>query len=519
MLHGLISCSIELCFRPAKCFEGLCRIHHHCNMRDDVAYALRVQQETEKDRQAREASLQSLYRIRGDSKRSYQSRRTAVCLIDAPLKVGRIVYHMLKERPTPGYIQHAIQDLGSAIAALGDSVDAVQEEEEEEVEDLLFESIAESDAYFTFKLDNYIPLVEFSVSPTVLKQIGRRIQQAAIYVRVLKPELRWHSYVLARAAYQLIQAARRLEGRSIPGLLELEAIAAQTQTAIIHQNGIHVGAFAADPQNVHTPPAVSSTEKGIAYLLSKPAPLNPDTVASITAAIPTLTPVLKEEIVKDCEYTVAFNVTYKEILGRVWDFIDYKRLRVNAIATMLVQCSLKHHLGGVPLIASPLFGLVMEEGSEEGGKESMSDEEREAWAAYAVFMCPHPDLTPSAGMVKMIVQACDTLLSPFQLIRDTLALHDELLTRFEEEIEDGVGMCHQGKMTRLVNVLRGFDRELDKIENGVTREEFQNKIALLRDLPIEERRARSEALFVEFALVVPADEHDSWREALMDDTM
>ena len=74
-------------------------------------------------------------------------------------------------------------------------------------------------------------------------------------------------------------------------------------------------------------------------------------------------------------------------------------------------------------------------------------------------------------------------------------------------------------MTRLVNVLRGFDRELDKIENGVTREEFQNKIALLRDLPIEERRARSEALFVEFALVVPADEHDSWREALMDDTM
>ena len=76
-------------------------------------------------------------------------------------------------------------------------------------------------------------------------------------------------------------------------------------------------------------------------------------------------------------------------------------------------------------------------------------------------------------------------------------------------------MCAQGKMTRLINVLRGFDEEVDGgNEAGPSREAFQNRFALLQGQTEDARRAGAAALFVEFA--IPASEQGAWLEALMD---
>ena len=90
----------------------------------------------------------------------------------------------------------------------------------------------------------------------------------------------------------------------------------------------------------------------------------------------------------------------------------------------------------------------------------------------------------------------------------------EIGVRLAEEVLDGVGMCPQGKMTRLANVLRGFDARLESVSVLSTREQLQNRMSALRALPMEERKAAAEAVFAE--LSIPAEEQEPWLEALLD---
>ena len=85
-----------------------------------------------------------------------------------------------------------------------------------------------------------------------------------------------------------------------------------------------------------------------------------------------------------------------------------------------------------------------------------------------------------------------------------------LKTRFVQEVVDGIGMCSQGKMSRLVNVLQGFDVALESC--APLRELFQNKIALVMELPEDERPAIAHLLFVEYQ--IPEAEQGAWLEAL-----
>lgn len=87
----------------------------------------------------------------------------------------------------------------------------------------------------------------------------------------------------------------------------------------------------------------------------------------------------------------------------------------------------------------------------------------------------------------------------------------ELTVRLAQEICEGVGMCANGKMARLVNVLQGYDETLD-VEPP--REMFQSAIAALMNRPIAEREARARELFVEYR--IPAGEHDVWLEPLLE---
>jgi hypothetical protein len=88
---------------------------------------------------------------------------------------------------------------------------------------------------------------------------------------------------------------------------------------------------------------------------------------------------------------------------------------------------------------------------------------------------------------------------------------NELVIRLGQEVADGYGTCANGKMARLVNVLRGYDETL--VLNP-PKEVFQEKMARLRGRPSEERGPAAAALFEEYG--VAEGERGAWLEALAD---
>jgi hypothetical protein len=91
---------------------------------------------------------------------------------------------------------------------------------------------------------------------------------------------------------------------------------------------------------------------------------------------------------------------------------------------------------------------------------------------------------------------------------------DDIFLRLAQEILEGIGMCTNGKMARLVNVLQGFDETLLV---DAPKEVFQDKFALLRKLPnaAGERGVAAQALFEEFS--IPEAERAVWLEALLEE--
>jgi len=88
---------------------------------------------------------------------------------------------------------------------------------------------------------------------------------------------------------------------------------------------------------------------------------------------------------------------------------------------------------------------------------------------------------------------------------------DELKKRLWEEWTESVGMCCDGHITRLVNVLVGFDPEfLPPVSAG---EVLQQRMAALAGLEIEteEKVVRANAIFDE--LGTPAEERAAWIDA------
>jgi len=94
-------------------------------------------------------------------------------------------------------------------------------------------------------------------------------------------------------------------------------------------------------------------------------------------------------------------------------------------------------------------------------------------------------------------------------------IQKELFRRLTEEIVEGHGLCVQGKMTRLANVLRGFDPEIDACVSPVpSREQFQNRIAIITKsgLPIPMQKELAITLMEE--CLIPEIEREGWLVAL-----
>ena len=83
----------------------------------------------------------------------------------------------------------------------------------------------------------------------------------------------------------------------------------------------------------------------------------------------------------------------------------------------------------------------------------------------------------------------------------------ELVKRLMEELEDGLDSCGNGKVSRLINVLAGFEEGLAAIN---LQEVFQTKMAALRSSP--DRLHSAQELFREY--MIPVDEQESWLQAL-----
>lgn len=195
------------------------------------------------------------------------------------------------------------------------------------------------------------------------------------------------------------------------------------------EGGIDLQAFATDSENVHRSSVQTTTQKGLDVLMRRQTLIDQETLPEIIAAFQ-----IKEhvrfgtdakdkaitELTNDYYITVAFGVSYGDVLDRVWATIRQK------------------------------------------------DE-------------------------------------PNQLIR-----------RLAQEICEGYKKCVNGKIARLVNVLRGFDEELDNAMTGgmAPREAFQAKFATLLRLPIAERRSAALEIFQEYQ--IPEAERPTWLEPLLE---
>ena len=87
----------------------------------------------------------------------------------------------------------------------------------------------------------------------------------------------------------------------------------------------------------------------------------------------------------------------------------------------------------------------------------------------------------------------------------------DLVLRLAQEVCEGVKMCTNGKMARLINVLQGYDETL---EFAKPKELFQSRMALLVERPLAERGAEARALFAEFD--IPEDQHEHWLTPLLE---
>jgi hypothetical protein len=88
---------------------------------------------------------------------------------------------------------------------------------------------------------------------------------------------------------------------------------------------------------------------------------------------------------------------------------------------------------------------------------------------------------------------------------------DELCKRLKEELTEAVGMCCEGHLSRLCNVLVGFD---DAFETVVSKADIlQQKMADIAALEVTERTKKMRARKVLKQLEIPVSQHADWLNA------
>lgn len=88
---------------------------------------------------------------------------------------------------------------------------------------------------------------------------------------------------------------------------------------------------------------------------------------------------------------------------------------------------------------------------------------------------------------------------------------EELCKRLKEEMTESVGMCCEGHLSRLCNVLAGFDEAFSTVVSKG--EILQQKMSEIAALDVTERTKKMRARKVLRDLAIPASEHAAWLDA------
>ena len=86
---------------------------------------------------------------------------------------------------------------------------------------------------------------------------------------------------------------------------------------------------------------------------------------------------------------------------------------------------------------------------------------------------------------------------------------EELVKRLAEEIVEGVGVCPNGKLARLMNVVEGY---MEGVSTANPKELFQNRMAVIAAMEKTDRLKEAAKAFQEFG--IPEGEQGPWLEAL-----
>lgn len=92
-------------------------------------------------------------------------------------------------------------------------------------------------------------------------------------------------------------------------------------------------------------------------------------------------------------------------------------------------------------------------------------------------------------------------------------LRTEVEKRLFEECSDSVGKCAQGHITRLANVLVGFDETVTAPETQSKSETFQEKMAAIAMLEIDESEKIDQAKKIMEKMDIPEIERSAWLDA------
>jgi hypothetical protein len=114
------------------------------------------------------------------------------------------------------------------------------------------------------------------------------------------------------------------------------------------------------------------------------------------------------------------------------------------------------------------------------------------------------------GLVLKILIATDDTAQPDKAKQTEL--YDELIQRVWEECSEAVGMCCEGHISRLANVLVGFDESFrPPVAVGQL---LQQKMAAIAELKLSTRHKLQRAMEVLEELKVPVEDRAPWLEAL-----
>jgi len=226
-----------------------------------------------------------------------------------------------------------------------------------------------------------------------------------------------------------------------------------------------------------------------------------------------------DEIEADIGNRAIYNEVRERLLALldVWDFIDNAALAVEDMKTDLGKF-IKDRQNVHTRIVNRQTNAIMSELAKQPVKKKQKtmDEIIEIWQAKYTWDTIQPiykDMT-YWGNVSEVEKEDDwayrvALRALWAKIKTyETETRDELTKRLFEECQDSVGMCAQGHLTRLANVLVGFDGSV-----APQKESLQDRMAAISLLELDTELKIVEATKIMDEMNVPKEERTAWLEA------